>query len=519
MLDSSSSPETSASRPAEQTLVAAHANFTDFITSPKLLAAIGRLGYTRPTPIQERTIPLAILGRDVIAQAQTGSGKTLAYVLPILQRLEANPSERHTAAIALAPTRELATQIVEVIEAVGGFKVPCLIGGSSMHDQRNALDNDHRIVVGTPGRLNDFIRQREVLLNKCAYCVLDEADEMLSMDFLQDVETILARLPDTRQTMFISATISPRVESLGNRFLKNPERIVVETPKDTLPPIEHLYYELDGGVASKAAALCDLLEVRVPRAALIFCNTKSDTELVEVFLRRRGFDARRINSDLNQRQRDAVMKRIKSGDLRFLVGTDIAARGLDIAELDLVVNYTLPGDPETYVHRTGRTGRAGRSGVALSLVGPGDFAAFQDLRKTTAVNLKKTPLPDEAEVLAARVKHFSELLGTARINVQARDEAVALQLFQSAAAGGEATLAKLYRFALEHMLNLQTQSLDEELGAEGRSAGSDDRSAPQRNYNRENDRYNGGGGGSRGGGGGDYGGRDRRGGGGGGRRR
>ena len=496
--------------------------FRDLVTSPTILSAIEKLGFEAATPVQARTVPAAAAGRDLIVQARTGSGKTLAYVIPLLQLLERISDTRSTIGLIVAPTRELAVQITEVIANVGGIKVPCLIGGASIADQRRDLDRERRIIVGTPGRLLDFLRNRDLMLRKCQYYVLDEADEMLSMDFLEDVEEILARLPAEKQGLFISATITPRVEMLASRFLRTPERIIVETPAEALPSIEHRYYEILGDITAKATLLCDLLDTARPRSAIIFCNTRSDTELVEVFLRRRGFDARRINSDLTQKQRDAVMTMIRSGRLRFLVGTDIAARGLDIEQIDAVINYTLPEQPEVYIHRTGRTGRAGRSGVAMSLIGPTDFAAFQLLKRSAPVPLQKMELPTEEEVQAARIAHIAELLNQADIGVQPRDTALARGILeqvgkvQNPSEELVAMFARLTRLGVEHLLGTKTRSLEEEI-----DAGGDRASEPPREPRRDDGGYGRGGGRDRGGRdrGGRGGGRDRGGRGGGGRGR
>jgi ATP-dependent RNA helicase DeaD len=477
--------------------------FKDLIFDKAILKAVDELGFSAPTPVQKHTIPLAQKGQDLIVQAQTGSGKTFAFVVPLLEHLYEKTrvgtvSGDDTFALIVTPTRELASQIREVIASISNINAPCLIGGMSSSAQLRDIDKERRIIVGTPGRLMEFIRERHIDLSRCQYFVLDEADEMLSMDFLEDIKFILSRLPKVRQGLFISATITPRVESLANTFLTNYERVVIETPLDQLPSIEHRYYDIDGDVASKATALCDLLETSDVRSAIIFCNTRSDTELVEVFLRRRGFDARRINSDLSQKQRDQVMKKIRAGELRFLVGTDIAARGIDIDLIDAVINYTLPDQPEVYVHRTGRTGRAGRTGIAMSLVGPGDFSAFRQLQKETAVDLQQTELPSESEIVAARKAHFKELFDSARVSVQPRDIQTAEALLADSA-DSKTLVAKLYRFCLEHMLAPDTKALEEELAEneESRERGgryserssSDSHGGPRSRSHGRNDRH------------------------------
>jgi ATP-dependent RNA helicase DeaD len=241
--------------------------------------------------------------------------------------------------------------------------------------------------------LLDLLNQREIFLRKCSQFVLDEADEMLSMGFLEDVQSILKRLPSKRQGMFFSATLSPRVGMLAQSFLHQPEIIEIEKSVKNTPDIKHLFCRVSGGVADKAKSLCNLLEQENASSAIIFCNTKSDTELVEVFMKRRGFNAQRINSDLSQKERVKVLDGLRSGSLRYLIATDVAARGIDISHLELVVNYSIHNDSEAYVHRTGRTGRAGRSGVAISLVAPQDNGAFYGLQRTLGLPFEEIPCP------------------------------------------------------------------------------------------------------------------------------
>jgi ATP-dependent RNA helicase DeaD len=470
--------------PTEQTTP--RITFRDIVPSPTLLAAIEGLGFTEPTPVQAKTIPAALAGSDLIVQAKTGSGKTLAFAAPLLMRLEHLEDQASTAGLIITPTRELAVQICEVITSISSVKPACLIGGVPSNQQIRALEEDRRIIVGTPGRIDDFIRQRLIPLTECRYFVLDEADEMLSMDFVEEVRGILAKLPRQRQGLFISATISNRVESLALSFLAEPKRIIIETPAEEMPSIEHNYYELPGELTAKVTALADLLETSQPRSAIIFCNTKSDTELVEVFLRRRGFDARRINSDLSQKQRDYIMAKIRAGELRFLIGTDIAARGIDIEQIDLVVNYTLPDQPEVYVHRTGRTGRAGRSGRAVSLIAPADFGSFMNLKRHVNVPLVKVPLPTEDEVTAARLRHFRELIGGANITASERDYSLAAGLLREAGVSIEPTseaarlMATMDRFTLENMLKPNIRSLEEEILGVAQGEGPVEREEPRR---------------------------------------
>ncbi len=389
---------------------------------PELVSALQLANIVLSTPVQTVTIPAATTGRDLIVQAQTGSGKTLAYVLPLLSRLAEMPQVASTYALIVTPTRELATQVREVFKMLTDKVRPaCLIGGASSREQIEDLGDDKRVIVGTPGRILDMLRRRAIVLRTCKYFVLDEADEMLSLGFLEDVRAILSRLPDKRQGLFISATITPRVQMLAQSFLTKPETLVVKGSKETPQAIEHCYCDVGGGITDKAVALCDLIETERPQSVIIFCNTKSDTELVEVYLRRRGFDARRLNSDLSQAQRDKIMGAVRSGDLRILIATDIAARGIDIESIDLVINYALHDQHETYVHRTGRTGRAGRSGKAISLIGPQDFTAFINLKRNVPLQLTKIEPPSEEDVRLAKLAHFYELVRVSQAAASAKE--------------------------------------------------------------------------------------------------
>lgn len=391
--------------------VPAAVSFTDLIPDAAIAAALEAQGIRNATPIQSAVIPVALGGRDVIAQAQTGSGKTLAFVLPFALKLGMIPPARATLGLIVAPTRELALQVCSVVESLNcGLKPACIIGGASAHKQIESLKQDPRLVVGTPGRLLDLIEQREIDLKRCEYFVLDEADEMLSLGFIEEVTTILSKLPAERQGLFLSATLSPRVTMLARRFLKNPATVVVETETGSAPEIEHLYCEVDSSLTAKVKALATILDVREPRSAIVFCNTKSDTEFIEVFLRRRGYDALRINSDLVQSERDRIMGLVRAGNLKVLIATDVAARGIDISQIDLVVNYSIHDQHETYVHRTGRTGRAGRKGSAVSIIGPQDGSAFHLLKKAIDFEIKEFKLPDEAELAAGKIARFEEKL-------------------------------------------------------------------------------------------------------------
>ena len=478
--------------------------FSSFFQDSELSSALEKLKFTTPTEIQAQAIPITLKGQDAIIQARTGSGKTLAYAIPLialtrgLEHIDQAPR-----VMVLVPTRELANQVRDVIAAVtehlpeGRYETPCIIGGADMDKQIEKLQRDCRIVVATPGRMLDLMRQRKLSLKHCKLFVLDEADEMLSSGFLEDIRIILSKLPDKRQGIFVSATISPRVEMLANSFLENTAYIADNTPGGEMAPIEHLYADVGGDLMSKPNALCDIFETYRPASAIIFCNTKSDTQLVEALLRRRGFEARRLNSDLSQKQRDKVMKKIKSKELPILVATDIAARGLDIEALDMVINFSLHSEPELYVHRTGRTGRAGRSGVALSLVGPKDFGSFHFITKVIKAEFKKIELPTDREIAEARLAHLAQMLRESQLQIGERDRLIAKKLLVEGGISNDLPddlvemVAKLCRHMIEHHVAGETKALEDEIQgeAEPRNTESDSRKErPQEKGNRQAER-------------------------------
>ena len=368
--------------------------FLDLVKHPSIRGQLKTLNIITPTPVQRAAIPAVLTGQDCIVEAQTGSGKTLAFVLPVLSRMiDASPVDG-TFGLIITPTRELALQVRNVVTSVlPDLQPACIIGGAKQEGQIRDLRNDPRIIVGTPGRLIDLIDQRKIDLRNCKMFVLDEADEMLSMGFVEEVRSILSKLPKQRQGLFFSATMTQRVGQLAESFLVKPLRVELEPVEETSQLIEHLFCRVDGGLTSKATALAAFLEEYKPKSAIVFCNTKSDTELVQILLRKRGTESERLNSDLSQKERERTMNKFRSGEVKILVANDVAARGIDVKDLELVVNYAIHDQPETYVHRTGRTGRAGKSGKALSLVAPQDFPAFYSLQKKLPPSLAEVQVP------------------------------------------------------------------------------------------------------------------------------
>ncbi len=362
-------------------------------------AGIRDLGWSEPMPVQARVIPLLRSGRDLIVQARTGSGKTGAFGLPIAAAVELGLAA--TQALVMLPTRELANQVANEISTMGrhrGVRVLPIYGGVGYGPQLEGLKAGAHVVVGTPGRILDHLGSGRLQLDQVRILVLDEADELLSLGFWPDMKEIHGYLPSRRQSCLFSATMPEKVRSLSRVFLRDPEFVSLSEGQLAPREIEH-YYVLTTA-AEKEAALVRVLEAEDPESAIVFCNTKDDVRFVTAFLQRRGFDADQISGDLPQSARERAMARIKAGELKFLVATDVAARGIDISDLSHVISYSAPDSPESYVHRTGRTGRAGKAGVAISLVSGLDIGNFKYLQNVNKIEVQERKLPTEADVLA-----------------------------------------------------------------------------------------------------------------------
>jgi ATP-dependent RNA helicase DeaD len=341
--------------------------FADLGLSEPTLDALRHLGYERPTPIQEQTIPLLRDGLDVIGQAQTGTGKTAAFGLPMVDY--ADPTDPDVQAIVLTPTRELCIQVTQALRAYGegrGLSVVAVFGGAPIRDQASRLKNGAQIVVGTVGRVLDMINRHHLYLDSARYVVLDEADEMLDLGFLEDVETILRRCPAGRQTALFSATVPPEIRRLADTFMHDPTEIKVRAATLTIDTVEQFYLEVPD--REKQEALVKVLKAERPTQAIVFARTKIGVDRLARRLGDAGVRVKALHGDLSQGQRDGVMIAFKSGRERLLVATDVAARGLDITGVSHVVNYDIPNSPDVYVHRIGRTGRAGESGRAITLI-------------------------------------------------------------------------------------------------------------------------------------------------------
>ncbi len=378
--------------------------FADLGLSEALLDAVTKAGYNTPTPIQEKAIPYVLMGRDLLGCAQTGTGKTAGFTLPMIDMLVGGRARaRMPRSLILEPTRELAAQVGESFQKYGAnhkLTMALLTGGTSLSDQERKLDRGVDVLIATPGRLIDLIERGKVLLADVKVLVIDEADRMLDMGFIPDIETIVKRLPVLRQTLFFSATMPPEIRRLAERFLRNPKEVAVSPPARTADTIEQAILRCGNEAKTKRAALRALLRDETPQSALVFCNRKRDVAIVQRSLQRHGFDARALHGDMSQPARTETLEFFRDGQVQILVCSDVAARGLDIPSVSHVFNYDVPSHPEDYVHRIGRTGRAGRSGKAFMLVTGADSRSYANLLKL----IKKTPqeifLPEVASAEA-----------------------------------------------------------------------------------------------------------------------
>jgi ATP-dependent RNA helicase DeaD len=368
---------------------------------PQLVQAVTDLGYTTPTPIQSEMIPLMLAGSDVIGQAQTGTGKTAAFALPVLHNLE--PGQNAIKCMVLAPTRELAMQVANAFHDYGklrGMRVLAVYGGQPYERQKRRIKKGLDVVVGTPGRMLDLIRQKVLDLSQVETVVLDEADEMLSMGFIEDIEAILKATPETRQTALFSATLPAPIRRLAGKYMREPQSVTIERQHLTVEATEQRYYLINQ--KDKLAALTRLFEIEDVTSALIFTKTRVGSGQLASELTQRGFPAEALNGDLSQGARIQVLKRFRDNRINVLVATDVAARGLDIDDISHVFNYDLPYDSESYVHRIGRTGRAGKTGIAITLLTPSEQWRLGRIENYTRQKIGKAELPSQEEILAHR---------------------------------------------------------------------------------------------------------------------
>ena len=377
-----------------------HDNFENFYLSTGMLETLQAVEYQAPTPVQAATIPLVMAGIDLIVQSQTGTGKTAAFAIPITEMLSHNPGTIEV--LVLAPTRELAKQVSDEFARFCKFKdveVATVYGGTGYEQQRKALKTA-QVVVATPGRLLDLAKQGDADLSNLRIFGLDEADEMLSMGFAEEVDAIIALLPEERQSLLFSATITEDVKALGRSMLYYPEFVTLSSDSVAAEEVSHQFFRVSG--VGRLRDLLKVLEHEEPENAIVFANTKGDTFAVTRFLKRHGLRAEVLNGDLPQKERERTLRLLREGKIDFLVATDVAARGIDISDLSHVINYVIPESAEVYVHRSGRTGRAGAQGVALSLISPREMATLFNVRKLYGIDMIERPLPTPADIVEAK---------------------------------------------------------------------------------------------------------------------
>jgi len=387
------------------------AEFKKLGLSDKTLAALEKKGFEVPSPIQALTIPVLLNGdKDVIGQAQTGTGKTAAFSLPILEKMD--ESKKGVKAIILAPTRELAIQVAEEINSLKGerrLKVLPVYGGQAMDQQIRTLRRGVDIVVGTPGRVQDHIRRKTLILDELDFFILDEADEMLNMGFVEDIETILAATNKDKKMLFFSATMPNEILRVAKRYMGEFEVLRVKASELTTKNTEQIYFEVRDG--DKFEALCRVVDVEVGFYGIVFCRTKNDVDGVVSKMIERGYEAEGIHGDISQSQRERTLRKFKSKSVTILVATDVAARGIDVNDLTHVINYSIPQEAEAYVHRIGRTGRAGKKGVAITFVTPREMGKLSRIKRVAKAEIVRNDIPEIEEVLKAKKESLYACIG------------------------------------------------------------------------------------------------------------
>ena len=384
--------------------------FSELGLVPEILKAIERMGFEEASPIQSAAIPVLLEGADVVGQSQTGSGKTAAFGIPAIQCVDA--SIRAPQVLILCPTRELAVQVAEEIAKLAFFKrgvreLP-IYGGQSYERQFKGLHAGAQIIIGTPGRVMDHLERKSLKLDQIKMVILDEADRMLDMGFVDDIKTILRQAPEKRQTVFFSATIPRPIQQLIQTFTHNPVNVRVEAEAMTVPAIEQVYYEVDR--RSKLEVLCRLIDLEDVKLAIIFCATKMMVDELTEHLTARGYGADKLHGDMTQAMRERVMGRFRKRKVEFLVATDVAARGLDVDDIEIVFNYDLPHDGEDYVHRIGRTGRAGKGGKAVTFVAGREIYRLENIQRFTKSRIRRERIPSAEEVEGKRATVFADAL-------------------------------------------------------------------------------------------------------------
>lgn len=382
--------------------------FDELQLDERILRAVTDMGFEAMSPIQAQAIPVQMEGRDVIGQAQTGTGKTAAFGIPLLQKIDRD--SKRLQAIALCPTRELAIQVAEEIRRLAkymhGIKVLPIYGGQDIVRQIRGLKDGVQIVIGTPGRVMDHMRRKTIKFDQVHTVILDEADEMLNMGFLEDMETILGQLPDERQTVMFSATMPMAIQEIARKFQNNPVNVKVVKKELTVPKVTQYYYEVKP--KTKVEVMCRLLDMYAPKLSVAFCNTKRQVDELVQELQGRGYFAEGLHGDLKQEQRDRVMNSFRNGTTEILVATDVAARGIDVDDVGAVFNYDIPQDDEYYVHRIGRTGRAGKEGIAFSFVVGKEVYKLRDIQRYCKTKIIPQAIPSLDDITAIKAEKIME---------------------------------------------------------------------------------------------------------------
>lgn len=382
--------------------------FDELQLDERILRAVTDMGFEAASPIQAQAIPTQLEGLDIIGQAQTGTGKTAAFGIPLLQRVD--PKKKKLQAIALCPTRELAIQVAEEVRKLAkymhGIKVLPIYGGQDIVKQIRSLKDGTQIIIGTPGRVMDHMRRKTIKCDHVHTVIMDEADEMLNMGFLEDMETILSQLPEERQTVMFSATMPPAIQEIAKKFQNDPVIVKVVKKELTVPKVTQYYYEVKP--KTKLEVMCRLLDLYAPKRSVAFCNTKRQVDELVQALQGRGYFAEGLHGDLKQIQRDRVMNSFRNGKTEILVATDVAARGIDVDDVEAVFNYDIPQDDEYYVHRIGRTGRAGREGIAFNFAVGKEVYKLRDIQRYCKTKIIPQPIPSLNDITAIKMEKILE---------------------------------------------------------------------------------------------------------------
>lgn len=445
--------------------------FTNLNLSENLLKALSDMNFSAPSSIQEAAIPQIMQGIDIIAKAPTGSGKTAAFAIPILEKLDMNLENKNVQALVLCPTRELAIQVHREFEKltkyIDNVAVVSVYGGQQIEKQLSALKKRPQIVVATPGRLMDHLRRGSITLNMLSMIVLDEADEMLDMGFRDDIHTILEDTPENRQTILFSATMAKDIVAITKKFQKSPNIVDVCDDLQNTPDIEQLYFEVSE--KGKAELLMRLLDLHSVKLGLVFCNTKTNVDRVVEILKTRGYFSDSLHGDMNQSQREKVMRGFRNGSVEILVATDVAGRGIDVKNIEAVFNYDLPRDDEDYIHRVGRTGRAGKSGTAFTFVTRNQVQSIKRIERANGVMIKKREVPTFEELEAVRIDVYKSKIKNI---IECDDLSEYIEKIQ-ALENNEISLTKIAAALLKMSMNKESKKINRNVVFEDEFSGND----------------------------------------------